>query len=61
MFTAILLACSLDGQCIGIAGPAVATLDDCMKSIPVGWLMIEENYPHMIVKDAKCMAWAKDA
>lgn len=61
MFTAILLACSLDGQCIGIAGPAVPTLDDCLKSVPMGWLMIEENYPHMIVKDAKCMAWGTDA
>jgi hypothetical protein len=61
MFTAILLACSLQGECIGIAGPAVKTKDDCMKSIPVGWLMIEENYPHMIVKDAKCVQWNEGA
>lgn len=60
MFTAILLACSLDGQCMGIAGPAWPTLDDCMRDIPNGWLMIEEGYPHLIVKNAKCIAWGEN-
>ena len=59
MFTAILLACTLDGQCVGVAGPAVMTLDECMSGIPLGWMMIEENYPHMIVQDAKCVAWGE--
>jgi hypothetical protein len=59
MFTAILLACSLEGQCVGVAGPAVKTLDECLSGIPVGWLMVEENYPHMIVQDAKCVAWGE--
>ena len=61
MFTAILLACSLDGHCIGVAGPAMRTLDDCMKDIPNGWMMIEERYPHMIVQGAKCVAWGEEA
>ncbi len=59
MFTAILLACSLDGQCVGVAGPAVRSLEECMSGIPVGWMMIEERYPHMIVQDAKCIAWGE--
>lgn len=61
MFTAILLACSLDGQCVGVAGPSVRSLEECMSGIPVGWMMVEENYPHMIVRDAKCVAWGEDA
>jgi hypothetical protein len=61
MFTAILLACSLDGQCRGIAGPAFPTEDQCIESIQYVWLILEEKSPHMIVKDAKCMAWGEDA
>jgi hypothetical protein len=30
-----------------------------MGGIPFGWLMIEENYPNMIVQDAKCVAWGE--
>jgi hypothetical protein len=32
-----------------------------MESTPYGWLMLEENYPHMIVKDAICYNWGEDA
>lgn len=61
MFTAILLACSLNGQCVGIAGPAMPSMDACMRNIPEGWLMVEEHYPHLIVKDAKCVQWNEGA
>ena len=61
MFTAILLACSLDGHCIGVAGPAVRSLEECNDSLQIGWIMFEENYPNMIVQDAKCVAWGESA
>lgn len=61
MFTAILLACSLDGtSCVGIAGPGVRSLDDCLRNIPQGWLMVEETYPSLIVKDAQCVKWNEE-
>lgn len=59
MFTAILLACSLDGHCIGVAGPAVRGLEECNDSLQIGWIMFEEAYPHMIVQGAKCVAWGE--
>jgi|TARA_R110000796_G_scaffold137890_1_gene253958 hypothetical protein len=61
MFTGILLACSLDGHCIGTAGPAVNSLKECNDSLQIGWIMFEEAYPHMIVQDAKCVAWGERA
>lgn len=61
MWTGILLACSLEGGCVAVAGPAFPTEAQCLESIPYGWLMLEENYPHMIVKDAICYSWGEDA
>lgn len=61
MFSAILLVCSLEGLCIGMAGPVTKTLDDCMDSIPFGLIVASERYPSMTVYDAKCVAWGETA
>jgi hypothetical protein len=61
MFTAMLLVCSLEGLCLGMAGPVRKTLDDCMDSIPLGLIAASERYPDMIVYDAKCVAWGEPA
>ena len=61
MFTPIILACTMNG-CITIGGPAVATEEECHRSVmEVGLAYAMQAYPDHQVVDYQCVAWGTPA
>ena len=57
MFTPLILACTTSG-CIAIGGPAVATEEECTKSIMgAGALFVAQRYPDHKLVDYQCVVW----
>jgi len=58
MFTAIILACTIEGtECRSFANPALfASEEECLKQIGFGIAYVEER--RWVAHDWKCIAWS---
>jgi len=61
MWTALLLLCSVEGNCFAFGGPIVQSESECIQSIPDGVKHAKITLPQYRVVNYKCVQWIEGA
>jgi len=61
MWTALLLLCSVEGNCFAFGSPIMRSESECIQSIPDGVQYARIRLPGYQVVNYKCVQWGEGA
>jgi hypothetical protein len=61
MWTALLLLCSVEGNCFSFGSPVMQSESQCIQSIPSGLEYARQMFPAYRATDYQCVQWGEGA
>ena len=61
MWTALLLLCSVEGNCFAFGSPVMQSESQCIQSIPSGLEYARKTFPAYRAMDYQCVQWGEGA